>query len=228
MEKITNRIPQVSATRWNFRSRTVNAVYERKDQLIRCCDILEKSQSKETGLAAAGIKRMLHDEEFIFWLEFYSKIMPQVEILFSQFQYRSIDATSAYNCVSNFKVAIEKIKLEYGKPSEQNLSGRSKKRKFSINEMSTAATHICDVIVQECTNRFSFTGHLESSKLLLKNQFERYSKEFPSIELGKAVEAYPMLDGMKLRTELSVLYGREDICSNDKLTDLLNILLDNN
>ncbi len=113
LEKITHRIPQVSATRWNFKSRTVNAVFERKDELIECCSILQTSQSKVTGLAAAGIKRMLNDPEFTFWLEFFSKIMPQVEILFAQFQSRCIEATTAQSYVNKFTAAIENIKHEY-------------------------------------------------------------------------------------------------------------------
>ena len=40
--------------------------------------------------------------------------------------------------------------------------------------------------------------------------------------------AYPMLDKVKLKTELCALYGREDICSDDKLNSLLNVLLKNN
>ena len=228
MDKLSDRIPQPSPTRWNFKSRTVNKVFESRDKLIQCCDVLEKSQSKETGLAAAGIKRMLCDQEFIFWLEFYSKIMPQVEILFAQFQSRSIEPTTARNFVTNFTSAIKKVKLEYGKRSEQNLSGGSKKRRSSTNEMSIAATHMCDIIVEECTNRFRFTGHLESSKLLLEDHYERYLQEFPSFELSKAVEAYPMLDEIKLKTELTVLYGRDDMCSNKKIADLPSFLFDNN
>src|ERR1044072_7814524 len=42
------RVPRPSSTRWNFKSRTVNAVKEMKDQIIECCSILEASKSRET------------------------------------------------------------------------------------------------------------------------------------------------------------------------------------
>ena len=44
-----HRIPRPSATRWNFKSRTVNAVHEMKDELVECCSILEASSSRDTG-----------------------------------------------------------------------------------------------------------------------------------------------------------------------------------
>ncbi len=37
-----------------------------------------------------------------------------------------------------------------------------------------------------------------------------------------------MVHRLTLKMELSILYGRDDICSNDKLTDLLSVLIDNN
>jgi hypothetical protein len=37
-----------SATRWSFRSRTVNAVYENQDALVECFSELEKSLSNKT------------------------------------------------------------------------------------------------------------------------------------------------------------------------------------
>ncbi len=125
-----------------------------------------------------------------------------------------------------FTSAIDNIKHEYKHSSEQN--EENKKRNFSSTNETSIATDVCDINIQECTQIFSFTGHLESSKLLLRNCFESYLKDFPTVELDKAAEAYPMLDRLTLKTELSVLYGRDDICSNDKLTDLLSVLIDNN
>ncbi|XP_042226471.1 zinc finger MYM-type protein 1-like [Homarus americanus] len=105
-----HRIPRPSATRWNFKSRTVNAVHEMKDALIECCSTLEASNSRETGSAAAGIKRIVNDPEFEFWLEFFSKVMPHVDIMFSQLQSRNIDAAKANASLKVFNSAIQKLR----------------------------------------------------------------------------------------------------------------------
>ena len=64
------RIPRPSSTRWNFKSRTVNQVHELKEKIIECCTKLEASGLKDTGSAAGGIKHLLRDPDFLFWLEF--------------------------------------------------------------------------------------------------------------------------------------------------------------
>ena len=102
------RVPSLSTTRLNFKSRTVNAVYETKDVLIHCCTEFQVSQSKETGCAAYGIKRMLEDSKFQFWLKLFSKIMPHVEILYNELQSRNIDATKATTCLEAFKYSENK------------------------------------------------------------------------------------------------------------------------
>ena len=76
------RIPQSSATRWNFKSRIVQTVFELRSTLIECCTILEDSFSESTGSGASGIKRMLSDPSFLHWLSFFNKLMPHVDILF--------------------------------------------------------------------------------------------------------------------------------------------------
>lgn len=228
----SHRIPRPSTTRWNFKSRTVNAVYEMKDLIIECCSKLESSNSKVTGLAAAGLKRILKDPEFNFWLVFFSKVMPHVDILYSQLQSRNIDAVKANNALNAFSSAVQSIRVacdECDNTDRQELS-EPKRRKTELPETgrTTAAKEVCDVIAMQCRERFRFTNHLEASKLLLVNNFPAYSINFPNNELAKAVEAYPMLGKEKLRTELTVLYTREDLCKSQNLIDLLKIINDNN
>lgn len=53
-------------------------------------------------------------------------------------------------------------------------------------------------------------GHLSAAKLLACHKFPEFCKEFPSKELEETILAYPMLNKEKLRTELSVLYERNE------------------
>ena len=64
--------PRPFNTRWNFKSRTVNAVYELQEELIECFSQLAISRSTEIVSAAVGLKRMMKDPQFLFWLKFFS------------------------------------------------------------------------------------------------------------------------------------------------------------
>ena len=147
-----HRIRRPSATRWNFKSRTVNAVNEMKNALIECWCILEASNSRDTGSAAAGIKRIVSDPEIEFWLEFFSEVMPHVDIMFSQFQSRNIDATKANEIVKAITSWVQKVRDEW---DAFTLPHEQMRRKFDIDR-SVAAKEICDVIMLQCKTRFSF------------------------------------------------------------------------
>lgn len=107
---------------------------------------------------------------------------------------------------------------------------KAKRRKPKLPETNGTAAEkeMCDVIIMNCRERFHFTNHLEASELLQVNSSPTYSIIFPNNELSKAVEAYLMLKKEKLRTELTVLYTREDLWKSQNLIDLIMIINDNN
>ena len=77
-EIVKQRVPRASNTRWNFKSRSVNTVYENRDLLIECMEKLATiSKQTNTINQATAISRMLQDSTFIFWLTVFHKIMPQ-------------------------------------------------------------------------------------------------------------------------------------------------------
>ena len=220
LEDITSsrRIPRPSATRWNFKSRTINAVYEMREEIIMCCVQLEASTSKETGRTATGIKRFLQDPIFIFWLEFFAKIMPHVDILYNQIQSRNIDATSAASYLNAFTSKIQHIRER----CDSNISPDSDARvEINNTAITAAAKEVCDVILFQCTERFKFAGHLEASRLFAKEKFSDYVVNFPVPALNETAVSYPMIEKKKLKSELQILYAREDLCTFDTLTEFL-------
>ncbi|KAK7085275.1 hypothetical protein SK128_023503 [Halocaridina rubra] len=130
-----SRIPRPSSTRWNFKSRTVNAVQGMKDALIECCTILELSNSKDTGSAAAGIKRVLSDPEFEFWLEFISKVMPHVDIMVSLLQSRNSNAVKGNASLTAFASSVQKFR---GECHASTMPYEPKRRKFNTNKVGAA------------------------------------------------------------------------------------------
>ena len=215
------RVPRPSDVRWKFKIRTVNAVSEQKENFIKCCDILETSRSESTGSGAVGIKRSLTDPDFDFWLNFFSKLMSHVDILYNQFQSRNIDPVKADRDISCFTSAIQKIRNEC---DNMNNPTENKRRKI---DKPTAAKEVCDIVLCQCKERLQFIDHLLASKLLDIHQFSTYTKCFPADELNTAVRSYPMLDKEKLRSELSVLYSRPDICTTENIVAFLKILIEN-
>ena len=103
------------------------------------------------------------------------------------------------------------------------------KRSFNIDTLRVDAKEICDVIMMQCRERFTFTNHLEASNLLCVTNFPSYVKKFPKKYLEAAAVAYPSLDKNTLENELSVLYSREDLVGKkDSIITLFENLVDNN
>ena len=75
------------------------------------------------------------------------------------------------------------------------------KRSFNIDNLRVAATEICDVIMMQCQERFSFTKHLEASNLFCIEKFPSYVIKFPIQHLEQAVAAYPSLEREQLKSE---------------------------
>nr|CAH7733455.1 unnamed protein product [Callosobruchus chinensis] len=85
-------LPRAVITRWNYNIRTVNFVHENREKLIEVFEEIESRCEKSiTSNEASGIRRALEDPEFIFWLELFHKILPQVDILYNQLQSKNKD-----------------------------------------------------------------------------------------------------------------------------------------
>ena len=76
--------------------------------------------------------------------------------------------------------------------------------------------------------RFSFTKHLISATLLQGDLFPQHSRKFPDAALETTVDAYPMLDKGRLKTELSLIYDHEDFKGCSGAPALFQVLMGNN
>ncbi|VEN48085.1 unnamed protein product [Callosobruchus maculatus] len=231
-------LPRFSKIKWNFNSRTVNAVYEHREDIIGALEKIEREATSQTTIQQAGAHlRILEDESFIYWLTFFHKIMPHVDILFNQLQKVTTDALKIHNNIADFERAIGKIRSEIGntetQPVDQNNSELTpppskRRRTADKSERRRQSIEVCDSILLEIKTRFQFIGHLILSKLVSFNQFPLFEKEFPEDFLKEAIKFYPCLNGGRLRTELSVLYSREEFrqSSETSAVGLLGLLQD--
>jgi hypothetical protein len=151
---------------------------------------------------------MLNDKHFLFWLSFFHRIMPHVD-LYDQLQSRKAKSSTVHSASGDFCIAVSIIRNEISLTSE--ISGEPpefKKRKRN-EDLTILAKEVCDTIRFQAKERFKFTGHLSAAKLLVSEQFPLYNQEFPSKELDETVSAYPTLHKERLRTEHSALYERK-------------------
>ena len=144
----------------------------------------------------------------------------------SQLQSRNIDSAKVNDFLKAFNCSIQKLRDD-SHLSECIITSEPIKRKKHPDK-SVAVKEVCDEILMQCRERFSFTNHLEASKLFLVNNFSIYTEQFPNYALKQTVAAYPMLEEEKLKAELSVLYTRNDLFKSGKIIDMLTIMNDNN
>lgn len=214
-EIVGKRLPRPVPTRWNFHSRTVNTVYEYREEILQCMETIEMQEDithKSTIEQATGLKRTLKDDDFLFWLSLFHQIMPHVDILFKQMQMREIDPVVAKKNTEHFTDEISKIRNNVDNHDENNSEKESlpKRRRDDKLVRIMEAKEVCDVIICQAKERFSFTGHLVAANLFLPECFPKYVQCFPDKYLNLTVQAYPFLDSKKLRTELGVIYCRNE------------------
>ena len=204
------RIPRSSATRWNFKSRIVQTVFELQDILVDCCTVLEDSSSESTGNGASGIKRMLNDTDFLFWLDFFNKVMPHIDILYGQLQSVATNAAKANTDLAAFTASIQKIHDDFSVATLTGNESSSRKRRYAASASKVReAKEVCDTILLQCKERFKSIAHIEASELLQLGKASKYTQagHFPMMSLQNCIKAYPVLNEEQLKTELMLLYS---------------------
>lgn len=232
-EVVKKRLPRAVPTRWNFKSRTVNTLYEHRASFLECLEkIMDDSGADfNTINEAHGLLNNLKSSEFLYWLNIFHLIMPHVEIFFNQTQTRGIDSLQIQKTVDTFEQQISNIRLRIDSllPPEDAEEPTRKRQKTSIGESnSVVAKEVCDNILTQIKDRFDFKDHLSAAKLFDSINFKNYRQTFPQNYFELTVMSYPMLDSVKLKSELMVIYNRDDMCTVDGIFSLLLFFSENN
>lgn len=90
---------------------------------------------------------------------------------------------------------------------------------------NVAAKEVCDAIIIQAIERFEFTKHLVTANLFDNANIAIYNNKFPEKLLETTVQSFPFLEKDKLRTELQIIYGRDNFKNVKKVTHLLGYLL---
>jgi hypothetical protein len=228
-EIVKKRLPRAAPTRWNFKSRQVNTIFENKDLLKECLEtIVDSVDDTKTINEATGLISFLNNEDFVFWLEVFHRIMPHTDILFSQMQKRSATGPYMAKCLTAFENEIQKVRNNIDSIIINTIGAKRARHTETVAENRvTAAKEVCDVITTQLKDRFAFRDYLTTSNLLLTENFETYKTNFPEHDFQTATQCYPYFDVGKLRTELNTLYKRDDMNAMDGVCTLLKFLEEN-
>ncbi|XP_072400557.1 zinc finger MYM-type protein 1-like [Diabrotica undecimpunctata] len=213
-------------------------VYENREALIECMERIQSTSRQSGTITKAGaLLRLLNDNKFVFWLKVFHRVMPHVDILYSQIQKTATDSVIVKRCLTTFEENIQKESDNIHTIRETELTdiddSQSRKRRKKDDRNSYVSTiiqakEVCDTILSEIKRRFLFTGHLEIAKLFSVDNFEIYSSNFPTLPLESAINNYPFLNKNKLRTELEIVYRRSDFKELSGAVHLLKFLIENN
>lgn len=228
---VKKRLPRAVPTRWNFKSRTINSIYENKDMLLECLEkIIEESNDGKTMAQANGLLRNLNTGDFNFFLETLHHITPQVEIFLNQVQSRCADNTYIHKCLINFETHVSEIRNHkidsLFERANHDDSQNNKRRKIELPENNKVILkEYCDILIAQIKDRYQFTGHLSATALFFPDMFQSYKKTFPEDTIQHTISAYPFVNSAKLKSELTVIYNRDDMCGNRENNGILALLL---
>lgn len=76
--------------------------------------------------------------------------------------------------------------------------------------------------------RFAFIKHLICATLLQGDKFHEYNSQFPEAALNTTMEAYPLLNKSKLKTELSLIYSNNEFRNCTGAVALYQLFVENN
>ncbi|KAJ4449017.1 hypothetical protein ANN_00411, partial [Periplaneta americana] len=110
----------------------------------------------------------------------------------------------------------------------ENENPEKRRKVEGIQTRVAAAKEVCDLIITQANIRFQFIDHLILSSLLCQEKFECYKSSFPENDLKVCVKLFLMFDKDKLKTELTVLYQRQEFRNISDAVKLLQFLLSEN
>ncbi|XP_056097705.1 uncharacterized protein LOC130076590 [Rhinichthys klamathensis goyatoka] len=206
--------------------------FEHREDLIHCFESIQDSGDFDpnTVREAGALAMLLEDDDFKFFLELYHHIMPHVDFLYAKLQKKNIDSVHIKVSIQQFQQEIQKIRNSLHSIGEHNSGSQPTKRRrvLSPEERERIAAEVCDTILGHTRERFSFTDHLVCATLLQGDRFDEYKDTFPADALSSTIRAYPMLNGSKLKTELSLIYSKQEFCACRGAVDLFQLFMENN
>lgn len=228
------RLPRVTPTRWNFSSRLVCTVYERREELLELFEFILDNHNDfddDAVHSADGYTALLTGFEFCFLLATFNSVFAYSDVLFGILQNKECDMQFCMSSIDDFCSTTEREKAKFDSIYEDTVrqvgapSGRRARR---VGEVRTAYqqlhSQVLDNIITQLRNRFKDHEKLMFLALLDPTKFVSYRENFPTSEFQSLAENYGLhFDLTRLKTELTVMYNMTNFEARSP-SDLLHFL----
>lgn len=157
--------------------------------------------------------KWLEDDTFLFWLNFFSKVMPHVYTFANELEKIKTNGAKLQSRVDDFEKAIAQIKNDLPPLANEsvNTEDRKKRRRLGRESLNECAREVCDILTSEVGFRFSFINHLFGAKLFSKQNYKQYRKTLIAGYIDEFCKAYSMIDKEMLKMEIGIFYSRKEI-----------------
>ncbi|XP_071754178.2 zinc finger MYM-type protein 1-like [Centroberyx gerrardi] len=228
-EATQRRIPRPPAVRWNFKSRTVSAVWENRAALLQCMEDIrtQPGWDEATISEAYGLSKKLRDRAFLQLLEFFSLPMPEVDVLYNTLQKRSIDAPGISSALTRFKENVQNMWQQTDELAATAHDGADEPGR-RVTNTAPVMKEACDTVISQVEQRFSQSDHLIAAKLVDSSLFPQFVLSFLTSELDCAVKLWPVGNEEKLKSELTTLYRHTELHTGKTALSLLTSIHENN
>lgn len=216
------RLPRPSETRWNFQSRLIGSVYENKEDLIKCFEQIENSDVWDdlNVKEAFGLRRLLEDETFVYFLKFFNDIFFCVDILFNTFQSRTASGIDATQAVSDFCKSVQGIRDKL--PPLELTPGLKRRHADEAQKAVAAAKEVCDTLTSQLSERFGKSKLVAAFTVVDPKKFTQHASIFPREQVNTLKESFPFLQRDGLENELKALYTNETF-AEDKVGNVSSL-----
>lgn len=234
-----HRMPTNVQTRWNFSSRAVQTVYKNKDKLLKVFDFIINSPEFDDAAirGAVGFKSFLVDYKNIFFLETFTLIFQQTDIVFSILQNKFTDIVRARNLLQTtldklreFRNGNDYFDTIYKKLDITDMQSKRRKgceMKDKQQQLRQIFFEILDIIINQIQVRFSDIEKLHFFDLLNVSKFSSFAEHFPDALLKTLTKQYNFFNEELLKNELIVLYGNNIVENCTSPHEMLKCFHDN-
>ncbi|KAK7901308.1 hypothetical protein WMY93_018077 [Mugilogobius chulae] len=214
-----------SSVRWNCHSWAVNTICGNKEELMQCFERIRDSGDFDanTEQEAGALSMLLENPDFNFFLQLFHQILPLVDELDCTLQKnRNYDHIS--ESIQQFKTDLEKVRDSVHVIAEEqtvDLEPKKKRRMLKKDNYGNIGKQYSGADTR------AFLLHEVRHQCFSASVSAEYSLTFPDKALAVAVKTYPVITGCKLKTELRVIYNKEELRSCGGAVDLLHVLAEN-
>ncbi|CAK6953275.1 zinc finger MYM-type protein 1-like [Scomber scombrus] len=207
------RLPRVTPVRWNFNTRLVCTVHEKRAELVDLFQhILDQAEDfdRETVHCASGHLAQLKSFDFCFFLFSFTGIFDIADVLFGILQSKTLDMQF---CLARIADCVEREREKFNEIFDKTAQAAGQPsalcRKTDVHaHYRQLHAAVVDNILAQIRNRFEDHKRLMFVGLLDSAQFQKFKLTFPEAELGSLMESYGTeFDLNRLKVELKVMYN---------------------